>query len=88
MAGDKSLDIYALQEAEKNYRHALKIFDDHDDCASSESVAAVVVRLLEAFVLQSDYRDFGRATVKYLPPMRKAGESSDVVKALYYHGGF
>jgi class 3 adenylate cyclase len=86
MAGDKSLDIYALQEAEKNYRHALKIFDDHDDCASSESVAAVVVRLLEAFVLESDYRDFGRVTEKYLPLMRKAGDSSDLVKALYYQG--
>jgi class 3 adenylate cyclase len=86
MAGDKSLDIYALQEAEKNYRHALKIFDDHDACASSESVAAVVVRLLEAFVLGGDYRDFGRVTEKYLPLMRKAGESPDLVKVLYYQG--
>ncbi len=86
MAGDKSLDIYALQEAEKNYRHALKIFDDDGACASSESVAAVVVRLLEAFVLESDYRDFGRVTKKYVPLMRKSGESPDLVKALYYQG--
>ena len=82
----RSLDIYALQEAEKNYRHALEIFDDHDACASSESVAAVVVRLLEAFVLEGDYRDLGRVTEKYVPLMRKAGESPDLVKALYYHG--
>jgi tetratricopeptide (TPR) repeat protein len=64
----------------------LKIFDDHDACASSESVAAVVVRLLEAFVLEGDYRDFGRVTEKYLPLMRKAGESPDLVKVLYYQG--
>ena len=36
MAGDKSLDIYAVQEAEKNYRRALKIFDEHPKCASSD----------------------------------------------------
>ncbi|HZZ21897.1 MAG TPA: AAA family ATPase [Roseiarcus sp.] len=88
MAGDKSLDIYALHEAEENYRHALKIFDDHDACASSDSVAAVVLRLLEAFVLESDYRDFGHVTEKYLPMIRKAGDSPDLVKALYYQGLF
>ena len=88
MAGDKSLDIYALQEAEENYRHALKIFDDHNACASSDAVAAVVLRLLEAFVLQSDYRDFGHVTEKYLPLIRKGGDSPDLVKALYYQGLF
>ena len=86
MAGDKGLDIYALQEAEENYRRALQIFDDHEACASSASVAAVVVRLLEAFVLEGDYRDFGRVTEKYVPLIRKAGESPDLVKALYYQG--
>ena len=89
MAGDKSLDIYALQEAEKNYRHALKIFDDHDACASSEgSVAAVVVRLLEAFVLEGDYRDFGRVTEKYVPLMRKAGEESRSRQGAVLSGAF
>ena len=65
MAGDKSLDIYALQEAEKNYRkHALKIFDDHDACASSEvgRSRSESESCSEAFVLGGDYRDFGYAS--------------------------
>jgi class 3 adenylate cyclase/tetratricopeptide (TPR) repeat protein len=84
MAGDKSLDIYALQEAEKSYRQALAIFETNEACADSESVVEVVLRLLETLVLKGDYRELGALAEKHLPRIRRAGETPALVKALYY----
>ena len=57
MAGDKSLDIYALQEAEKNYRHALKDLRRPRCLREFRVGLSRNGRLLEAFVLGGDYRD-------------------------------
>ena len=45
MAGDKSLDVYAISEAEKYFRQALSLFEAQKTCSDQSSVAHVVVRL-------------------------------------------
>ena len=84
MAGDKSLNVYAVQEAERYYRQALAIFEADDRCAQPAAVVHVVVRLLETLLLKSDYRDAGEIARKYMPFVEKAGETPDLVVAYHY----
>jgi class 3 adenylate cyclase len=84
MAGQKSLNVYAIQEAEQYCRQALGVFEVQPECATSASVVPVVVRLLETLLLKSDYRDAGEVARKYMSFVKEAGETPDLVTAYYY----
>jgi class 3 adenylate cyclase len=84
MAGHKSLNVYATPEAERYCRRALDVFETKRDCASPPAVVRVVVRLLETLMLKGDYRDAGNIARKFMPFIRGAGESPDLVVASYY----
>ena len=86
MAGDKSLDVYSISVAEGYYRAALRIFDFQSTCADRASVVRVVVRLLEALHQKCDYRDIDRVAGKFMPLVQEAGETPELVLALYYQG--
>ena len=84
MAGQKSLNVYAIHEAEQYYRQALAIFEAQNACAAPDSVAQAVVRLLETLLLKCEYRDAGQFARKFMPVVKQAGETPDLVIAYYY----
>jgi predicted ATPase len=84
MAGQKSLNVYAIQEAERYYRQALALFEAQRGCAAPASVVQVVVRLLETLLLKSDYRDAGEVARKFMTFVKGAGETPDLVRAYHY----
>ncbi len=84
MAGDKSLNVYAVQEAERYYRDALALVEADGELAPPASVVHVVVRLLETLLLKSDYRDAGVVARKFTPFLQRAGETPDLVVAHHY----
>jgi class 3 adenylate cyclase/tetratricopeptide (TPR) repeat protein len=84
MAARKSLNVYAVAEAESYFRKALAIFDQSPSCAEPALASTVVVGLLETLMLKGDYRDAGAVAAKYMPVVKKAGETPDMVAAYYY----
>ena len=86
MAGDKSLNVYSIEEAEQYYRKALAIFETQKACADRPAVVKLIVRLLETLDHKSAYREMGQVARKYIPFIREGGESSELVIAFFYEG--
>ena len=79
MAGDKSLDVYAIFEAEKYYRQALTVFEAQKTCSDQPSVAHVVVRLLETLNNKSEFRQVEEAARKFMPIVNEGGDTPELV---------
>jgi class 3 adenylate cyclase len=79
MAGDKSLDVYAIPEAEKYFRQALTIFEAQKACSDQPSVAHVVLRLLETLNDKSEFRQLEEAARKFMPFVEEGGETPELV---------
>ena len=84
MAARKSLNVYAVAEAESYFRRALAIYDQSPSCADPPLASPVVVGLLETLMLKGDYRDAGAIATKYMPVVKQAGETPELVTAYYY----
>jgi class 3 adenylate cyclase/tetratricopeptide (TPR) repeat protein len=84
MAARKSLNVYAIPEAEGYFRKALAIFEQDPSCADPLLAARVVVGLLETLMLKGDYRDAGAVAAKFMPVVKQAGETPELVSAYYY----
>ena len=84
MAGHKSLDVYAVPEAEQYYRQALKLFEGQNTCADRSSAVGVVVRLLETLTAKGEYREVGQVALKFMPFIKAAGETPELVVAQYF----
>ena len=84
MAAHKSLNVYAIAEAEGYFRKALAIVEQNPTGADPLLAARVVVGLLETLMLKSDYREAGEIAEKFMPVVRGAGETPELVTAYYY----
>ena len=84
MAARKSLNVYAIPEAERGFRKALTMLENAPAVAAPHEAASVVVGLLETMMLKSDYREAGRIADAYMPVVKGAGETPELVIAYYY----
>ncbi len=84
MAARKSLNVYAIPEAESGFRKALTILERAPGVAAPHEAASVIVGLLETMMLKSDYREAGRIADAYMPIVKGAGETPELVIAYYY----
>jgi hypothetical protein len=84
MSADKSLDVYAIPEAEEYYRQALKLFENESSCAEGLATVHAVVRLLETLTAKSAYREVGEAARKFMPFLKQAGETPELVIVHYF----
>ena len=84
MAANKSLNVYAIPGAEGYFRKALAIVEQDPASADPLLAARVVVGLLETLMLKSDYREAGMMAEKFMPLVKQAGETPELVTAYYY----
>ncbi|MGO9420837.1 ATP-binding protein [Roseiarcus sp.] len=84
MAARKSLNVYAIPEAESGFRKALTILESGLASVAPREGASIVVGLLETMMLKSDYREAGRIAETYMPVVKAAGETPELVVAYYY----
>ena len=84
LAARKSLNVYAVLEAEGHFRKALAISEQNPSCADPLIATRVVVGLLETLMLKGDYRDAGAVAAKFMPVVKQAGETPELVTAYYY----
>jgi class 3 adenylate cyclase/tetratricopeptide (TPR) repeat protein len=84
LAARKSLNVYGITEAEAYFRKALEIFEHDPSCAEPLAASRVVVGLLETLLLKSDYREAGEIADKFMPVVKRTGETPELVAAYYY----
>jgi class 3 adenylate cyclase len=84
-AGRKSLDVYSLDEADRQFRHALGLVDSDPRCASAHAVADTVTFLLQVLYLKSDQREVERVAERYLPTLEAMGDTPQIAYALYFY---
>ena len=84
LAAQKSLNVYAVAEAEAYFRKALATYERDPSCAEPLPAARAVVGLLETLMLKSDYRDAGNVAERFMPVVMQAGETPELVAAYYY----
>ena len=84
LAARKSLNVYGIAEAEGYFRKALDFFEHDPSCAEPLAASHVVVGLLETLMLKSDYREAGEIADKFMPVVKRAGETPELVTAYYY----
>jgi class 3 adenylate cyclase/tetratricopeptide (TPR) repeat protein len=84
MAARKSLNVYSIPEAEGYFRKALAIYGEHPSCADPLLAARGVLGLLETLMLKSDYREAGKIAEQFMPVVKQAGETPELVTAYYY----
>ena len=84
LAGGKSLDIYALPEAEKYFRRALEIWEAESSCAEPAFVVQLIARLFGTLYYKCEFRELIFLANKYKPMLTGSGESADQVVARYY----
>jgi class 3 adenylate cyclase len=84
LAARKSLNVYGITEAEAYFRKALDIFEQDPSCAEPLAASRVVVGLLETLLLKSDYREAGEIANKFMPFVKRTGETPELVIAYYY----
>jgi class 3 adenylate cyclase len=85
LAGRKSLNSYSVEEAERFFRQAMHLLESEPSCADDQAVADVVVGLLEALFLRSDFPKAVRVADRYMPRLEAFGETPQLVFALYFY---
>ena len=84
LAARKSLNVYAIPEAERYFREALAIVEKLQNQADPTLASSAIVGLLETLMLTGDYREAGSIARTFLPFVKRAGDSPDLVTAYYY----
>jgi class 3 adenylate cyclase len=84
LAARKSLNVYVIPEAEAQFRKALAVLERHPQAASPQAAAGVVAGLLETLMLKSEYAEAGKIAEAYMPLVRSAGDTRELVVASYY----
>lgn len=85
LAGQKCLDIYSLEEAERYYREALRVHEVTPRCADDQSLAAVVANLMQVLYLRGDLRHLEVIAKTYIQRVQAFGDAQHLVFALYFH---
>ena len=78
LAARKSLNVYAVVEAEGHFRRALAISEQNPSCAEPLLASHVVVGLLETLMLKGDYRDAGRDRGKVHAGRQAGGRNAGI----------
>jgi class 3 adenylate cyclase len=84
MAGDKSLDVYAIPEAEDYYRRALLLVKSKAELAGRTERAHAVVRLLETLAAKNAYLEVGATADEFMPILKQSGDTPELVIAHYF----
>ena len=85
LAGRKSLNSYSVEEAERFFRQAMKLLESEPSCANDQAAADVVVGLLEALFLRSDFPEAVRVAERYMSRLEGFGETPQLVFTLYFY---
>lgn len=84
-AGRKCLEVYSLDEADRQFRQALRLVDSDPRCASAHAVADTVTFLLQVIYLKGDQREVRLVAERYMQTLEAMGDTPQIAFALYFY---
>ncbi|MCG7521378.1 AAA family ATPase [Ruegeria sp. Ofav3-42] len=85
MAGDKSLGVYSLDEANQFFVAALELYQSDPDCASSEQFAAFMASFALCSNISLRVKTIIELAGTVRPILQKAGDSQDHAQFLHHY---
>ncbi|MCI4348604.1 MAG: AAA family ATPase [Thermoplasmata archaeon] len=84
IAGRKSLDLYALEEAEEYYRLAFEILHGDPSCAEDSAAAEAMLDTVEIAYQKSDFVGILRLAEAHLPRLETFGDTPQLSAVLFF----
>ena len=86
MAGEKSLGVYALEEAAERFRAVLDLFERHPDAAADDFLADVLLGVARVHYFTIDFGSLIAMVEKYLPRIEALGDQRRLSRFLFETG--
>ncbi len=74
MSGEKSLWMYALDEADERFRRAVSLMEATPECVDDKLWASIILNWTRVFYFRTAYKDLVQNLEKYLPRMESLGD--------------
>jgi len=85
MAAKKSLDIYALEEAERHFQRALQLVEGDPACASDLEFADMLAGFTRLLNLEARVKELTDVLARHLSRIEAAGDSDSLVLILHHY---
>jgi class 3 adenylate cyclase/tetratricopeptide (TPR) repeat protein len=86
LAGEKSLGVYALEEAEARFRAVLDLLEEHPDAADDAFLADVLLGIARVHYFSVDFGSLIAMVEKYLPRVEALGDKRRLSRFLFETG--
>jgi len=86
MAGEKSLRVYALVEADRRFREVLRLLEAVPGCADEAFHIDVLLNLLRVLRYRADFREILRLMEQYRPRVEALGDRRRLSEVLFWEG--
>ena len=86
MAGEKSLGVYALEEAAERFRAVLDLFERHPDADDDDFLADVLLGVARVHYFTIDFGSLIAMVEKYLPRIEALGDQRRLSRFLFETG--
>ncbi len=86
LAGEKSLGVYALEEAEARFQAVLDLVEQHPDAADDAFLADVLLGIARVYYFTVDFGSLIAMVEKYLPRVEALGDKKRLSRFLFETG--
>lgn len=85
MAGAKALGIFSVDEADRYFADALRLYEHDAACASDEQLSNFLARYALCTNISLRVKTMSALAEKYIPRLRQIGDSNDFVRFLHHY---
>jgi tetratricopeptide (TPR) repeat protein len=86
LAGERSLALYSLDEAESRFRHALELIRTVPGCADDAFLADVLLKIARVYYFRADLKNSIALVEEYLPRIEALGDKRRLSRFLFETG--
>jgi class 3 adenylate cyclase/tetratricopeptide (TPR) repeat protein len=86
LAGERSLTVYALEDAISRFREAIRRIDDNHNCADDATLVDILLKLARALYFTISFYEIIAMVERYLPVVERLGDEKRLARFLFETG--
>jgi class 3 adenylate cyclase/tetratricopeptide (TPR) repeat protein len=86
LAGERSLIVYSLEEAETRFRDAIQRIEANPDCADDAALVEILLKLARVLYFNISFYDIIAMVERYLPVVERLGDRKRLARFLFETG--